>query len=73
MTNKERGVAVYRQRLKLDNPKALEETYQFFAPKFSFPIRVSHNGLKNTLDLIAQENPKLDMRMDRYLDESILD
>lgn len=72
MTNKEKGIAVYRHRLKQENPKALEETYQFFAPKLSFPIRVSHNGLKNTLDLIVQENPKLDMRLERYLDESIL-
>jgi ABC-type nitrate/sulfonate/bicarbonate transport system substrate-binding protein len=73
MSDKEKGISVLKQRLKQDNPKALDETYKYFAPKFSFPTRVSHNGLQNTLELIAKENPKIDMRIDKYLDESILD
>lgn len=73
MSNKENGLSVYKRRLKQDNPKALEETYNYFAPKFSFPIRVSHNGMRNTLEIIAKENPKLDTNLDKYLDESILD
>jgi ABC-type nitrate/sulfonate/bicarbonate transport system substrate-binding protein len=73
MNQKEKGVSILKQRLKQDNPKALEETYQYFAPKFSFPTRVSHNGLQNTLELIAKENPKLDTKIDKYLDERILD
>jgi NitT/TauT family transport system substrate-binding protein len=73
MNHKEKGISILKRRLKQDNPKALEETYQYFAPKFSFPTRVSHNGLQNTLELIAKENPKLDTRTDKYLDESILD
>jgi len=72
MTNKEKGISVYQRRLKQDNLKALEETYRYFAPKFSFPTRVSLNGLRNTLELIAQESPKLDTNVDKYLDESIL-
>jgi ABC-type nitrate/sulfonate/bicarbonate transport system substrate-binding protein len=73
MNQKEKGLSVLRQRLKQDNPRALDETYRYFAPKFSFPTRVSHNGLQNTLELIAKENPKVDTRIDKYLDESILD
>ncbi|MGH7832507.1 MAG: ABC transporter substrate-binding protein [Candidatus Binatia bacterium] len=73
MNHKEKGISIFRRRLKQDNPKALEETYKYFAPKFSFPTRVSHNGLQNTLELIANENPKLDTRTDKYLDESLLD
>lgn len=73
MNDKERGTSILKQRLKQDNPKALEETYKYFAPQFSFPTRVSHNGLQNTLELIAKENPKLDTKLDKYLDESILD
>ena len=73
MNQQEKGVAVLKQRLKQDNPKALEETYKYFAPKFSFPTRVSHVGLQNTLELVATENPKLETSLNKYLDESILD
>jgi ABC-type nitrate/sulfonate/bicarbonate transport system substrate-binding protein len=73
MTDKEKGISIFKQRLKQDNPKALEETYKYYAPKFSFPTRVSHVGLQNTVELIAKENPKLDTNLNKYLDESILD
>lgn len=73
MNNKDKGISIFKHRLKQDNPKALEETYKYFAPKFSFPTRVSHNGMQNTLELIAKENPKLDTQIDKYVDESILD
>jgi len=66
-------MALFKHRLKQDNAKALEQTYKYFAPKFSFPIRVSHNGMQNTLELIANENPKLDTKLEKYLDESIID
>lgn len=73
MNDQGKGVSIFKNRLKQDNAKALEETYKYFAPQFSFPTRVSHNGMQNTLDLIVKENPKLDPKLDKYLDESILD
>lgn len=75
MTNKERGTAVLSKRLRSKNPKGLEETYQYFARKFSFPTRVSTAGLRNTLELLSQRSPtaKIDMNLNKYLDESILD
>jgi ABC-type nitrate/sulfonate/bicarbonate transport system substrate-binding protein len=73
MNDPEKGMALFKHRLKQDNAKALEQTYKYFAPKFSFPIRVSHNGMQNTLELIANENPKLDTKLEKYLDESIID
>lgn len=72
-TDKEKGIGVYRRRLKQDNVKALEETYQYFAPKFAFPIRVSKDGMRNTLEMVAADTPKLDMNLNRYIDESVLD
>ncbi|MEK6601553.1 MAG: ABC transporter substrate-binding protein, partial [Candidatus Binatota bacterium] len=57
MNSKEKGLAVLAQRLKQKNPKALEETYQYFATSFSFPTRVSHHGLRNALEMIAQRSP----------------
>jgi NitT/TauT family transport system substrate-binding protein len=73
MTDKQKAFSVYKRRLKQNNPQALEETYQYFAPKFSYPTRVSQSGLRNTLDLIATENPKVPTNLGRYLDESVLD
>ena len=75
MNNKEKGLAVLSKRLRLKNPKGIEETYQYFAARFSFPPRVSQDGLRNTLELLAQRTPgaKIDMNMSRYLDESTLD
>jgi len=68
-----KGISILKNRLKQDNAKALEETYKYFAPQFSFPTRVSRSGMQNTLELIVKENPKLDTKIDKYLDESILD
>ena len=73
INDKNKGVAVFKDRLKQDNVRALETTYKFFAPKFSFPTRVSQAGMQNTLELIAKENPKLDTKIDKYVDESIMD
>jgi ABC-type nitrate/sulfonate/bicarbonate transport system substrate-binding protein len=75
MTNKERGLAVLSKRLRSKNPKGTEETYQYFARKFSFPTRVSTTGLRNTLELLSQRSPatKIDMNVGKYLDESTVD
>lgn len=75
INNKEKGLAVLAKRLRLRNPKGIEETYQYFAKKFSFPTRVSQDGLRNTLELLSQRaSPtKLDMNVNRYIDESTLD
>jgi ABC-type nitrate/sulfonate/bicarbonate transport system substrate-binding protein len=73
MNDKETGIKIFKNRLKQENPAALEETYRYFALQFSFPTRVSHNGLQNTLELIAKENPKVETSLNKYLDESILD
>jgi ABC-type nitrate/sulfonate/bicarbonate transport system substrate-binding protein len=75
MNNKERAVAILSKRLRFKNPKGIEETYQYFARKFSFPTRVSPAGLRNILELLSQRTPatKIDMNLGRYLDEGTLD
>ena len=65
-------MSIFKNRLKQDNAKALEETYNYYAPQFSFPTRVSQNGMQNTLELIAKEDPKLDTKIGKYVDESIM-
>jgi len=75
MHNKDKGLAVLAKRLQQKNPKAVEETYQYYATSFSFPTRVSQQGLRNTLEMIAQRTPgaKADTDLHKYLDEGTLD
>ena len=73
LNNKEKAMVVLSKWLQQKNPKAIEETYQYIATSFSFPTRVSPQGIRNTLEMVAQRNPKVDMNPSRYLDESTLD
>jgi sulfonate transport system substrate-binding protein len=72
LTSKEKATTVLMKRMQQKNPKAVEETYQYVAPSFSFPTRVSHQGLRNTLEMVAQKG-KIDMSLEKYLDEGTLD
>jgi ABC-type nitrate/sulfonate/bicarbonate transport system substrate-binding protein len=75
LNSKEKAISVLTKRLQQKNPKAVEETYQYVASSFSFPTRVSHQGLRNTLDMVAQRNPsaRTDVILEKILDESTLD
>ena len=75
ITNKEKAMAIYNQRMKQRNPAVVEETYQYFAPSFSFPPRGSDEGMRVAIEMIGQRNPgtKLDTNVDKYVDERLLD
>jgi NitT/TauT family transport system substrate-binding protein len=75
LVSRDKALPMLAQRMQQKNPKAVEETYQYVAPSFSFPTRVSHQGLRNTLEMVAQKAPggKVDTNLEKYLDESTLD
>ena len=73
LNHKDKAMAVLATRLQQKNPKAIEETYQYIATSFAFPTRIAPQGIRNTLDMVAQRNPKVDMNPAKYVDESILD
>jgi len=75
ITNKEKALAISIQRLKLKNTALVEEAYQFYGPIFSFPPRVSHDGLRVVLESLAQRTSgtKLETNVDKYVDEKLLD
>src|SRR5262245_40114892 len=74
-TNKEKALALATQRLKLKNTALVEEAYQFYAPIFSFPPRVSHDGLRTVLATPPERTTgiKRESNLERYVDESLLD
>jgi NitT/TauT family transport system substrate-binding protein len=75
LNDKQKAIAVLAKRLQQKNPKAVEETYDYIATSFSFPTRIAQQGVRNTLEMVAQRNPaaKVDMNMNKYVDESTLD
>ena len=75
LNSKDKALAVLSKRLQQKNPTAIEETYRYFATSFSFPTRVSQQGLRNTLEMIAQRTPgtKPETNLGKFLDESTID
>jgi ABC-type nitrate/sulfonate/bicarbonate transport system substrate-binding protein len=73
-TNKEKGTKVYANRLRQQEPKIVEGTYNYFAPKFSFPPRVDPEGLRNALRFIAERTPAAaaEGNLERIYDPSLL-
>jgi hypothetical protein len=42
--------------MRIDDPETLRTTYDYFAPRFSFPSRVSREGGRHTLNFYAEQN-----------------
>lgn len=73
-TDRERTLKVFAKRMRLDDPEILNETYNYFAPRFSFPPRVNMQGIKDTLDFYAETNPEVKNRNPQeFVDNSIID
>ena len=70
-TQKEKTIAVLQKMLREGNRTILESTYDYYAPQFSIPPRVSREGLRTTADFLAPKAGAGDI--ERFLDESVLD
>jgi ABC-type nitrate/sulfonate/bicarbonate transport system substrate-binding protein len=73
-TDKAKAMAVYANRLKQQDPKVLEATYDYFAPKFSFPPRIDRDGIRNALELVSDRDreAKGDINVEQFIDESLI-
>lgn len=74
-TDKAKGTDVYAQRLKQKDSKVIGETYDYFAPKFSFPPRVERDGIRNALELVSARDreAKGEINVEQFIDESLID
>lgn len=72
-TNKEKALKVYASRLKQKDVSLLEETHNFYGPKFSFPPRLDRGGIATTLDLVRQTTDIKEPNLAGFVDESIID
>ncbi|HEX9444057.1 MAG TPA: ABC transporter substrate-binding protein [Candidatus Binatia bacterium] len=74
-TDKAKGMAVYTKRLKQPDSKVIEETYDYFAPKFAFPPRIERDGIRNALELVGDRDreAKREINIEQFIDESLID
>jgi ABC-type nitrate/sulfonate/bicarbonate transport system substrate-binding protein len=74
-TNKAKAMAVYANRLKQQDSKVLDATYDYFAPKFSFPPRVERDGIRNALELVSDRDreAKGEINVEQFIDERVID
>jgi len=74
-TDKAKGMAVYTKWLKQPDTKVIEATYDYFAPRFSFPPRIERDGIRNALELVGDRDreAKRDINIEQFIDESLLD
>jgi ABC-type nitrate/sulfonate/bicarbonate transport system substrate-binding protein len=74
-TDKTKAIAVYAKRLKQQDSKVLDETYNYFAPKFSFPPRVERDGIRNALELVSDRDrdAKAESNLEQLIDERVID
>jgi len=69
-TQKQQALAIYAKRLKQQNPKVVEETYLYYAGKFSLPPRISRAGMQSALILMGDK--AVEAKTD-FVDESVID
>ncbi|HVO94682.1 MAG TPA: hypothetical protein VMT22_17665 [Terriglobales bacterium] len=62
------------RRMRVEDPETIKSTYDYFAPRFSFPPRISRSGVRDTLAFYAEQNPEFKNRKaEEFVDSSIMD
>ena len=74
-TDRERTSKVFATRMRIEEPEILKATYDYFAPRFSFPPRIDMTGIRDTLRFYAEQgNPDLKNRNpEEFVDHSLMD
>ena len=73
--DRERTSKVFAKRMRIEEPDMLKSTYDYFAPRFSFPPRIDMSGIRDTLRFYAEQgNPDLKNRNpEEFVDHSLMD
>lgn len=73
-TQRERTMKVFANRMRIEDMETVRATYDYFAPRFSLPPRVSMAGTRDTLAFYADQNPEFKGRKaEEFIDHSVLD
>ncbi|MGZ9243523.1 MAG: ABC transporter substrate-binding protein [Candidatus Binatia bacterium] len=73
-TDRERTMKVFANRMRVEDPETVRSTYDYFAPRFSFPPRVNMSGVRDTINFYAEQNPDFKNRKaEEFIDHSLMD
>jgi ABC-type nitrate/sulfonate/bicarbonate transport system substrate-binding protein len=73
-TQRDRILKIFARRMRIDDPETVRTTYEYFAPRFSFPPRVSLEGVRDTLSFYAEQNSDFKNRKaEEFVDQSLMD
>jgi NitT/TauT family transport system substrate-binding protein len=73
-TQRDKTINIFAKRMRIDDPETVKTTYEYFAPRFSFPPRVSLEGVRDTLSFYAEHNPAFKNRKpEEFVDQSLMD
>jgi NitT/TauT family transport system substrate-binding protein len=73
-TDRVRTMKVFANRMRIDDPETVRTTYEYFAPRFSFPPRVNLDGVRDTINFYAEQNPDFKNRKpEEFVDQSLMD
>jgi len=73
-TDRESTMKIFAKRMRVEDLETLKSTYDYFAPRFSFPPRVNLEGVRETLKFYAEQNADFKNRNpEDFVDHSIVD
>jgi hypothetical protein len=73
-TDRVRTMKVFANRMRIDDPETVRTTYEYFAPRFSFPPRINLDGVRDTINFYAEQNPDFKNRKpEEFIDQSLMD
>lgn len=73
-TDRERTMKIFATRMRVEDPETVRSTYDYFAPRFSFPPRVNLAGVRDTINFYAEQNADFKNRKaEEFVDHSLMD
>jgi NitT/TauT family transport system substrate-binding protein len=73
-TQRDKTIQIFAKRMRIEDPETVRTTYDYFAPRFSFPPRISMEGVQDTLNFYAEHNPAFKgRRAEEFVDQSLMD
>ncbi|MSP41482.1 MAG: ABC transporter substrate-binding protein [Deltaproteobacteria bacterium] len=73
-TSRDRTMKIFAKRMGVDDAAMVSSTYDYFAPRFSFPPRVNLEGVRDTLSFYAEQNAEFkNRRAEEFVDHSLMD
>jgi NitT/TauT family transport system substrate-binding protein len=73
-TDRDQTIKIFANRMRIDDPETVRTTYEYFAPRFSFPPRVSIEGVRDTLSFYSEQNADFKNRKpEEFIDHSLVD